>query len=58
MAKWISEARAAKLTKEDEEDKVIPAGNDHALKWKPTTLTVLLSSQIECPSQLSAVEDE
>jgi hypothetical protein len=56
ISKWMGKARAAKLAEEDEEDEVIPAGNDRALKWKPTTLAVLFGGQIERPSQVSAAE--
>ena len=54
MAKWIGDARAAELAKDsDDEDGMEDlVAADHASKWKPMTLVVLISSQKECPSWL------
>ena len=42
MAKWITEARAAELDEELDDDDIIPC---HPTKWKPVTLTNLFGAQ-------------
>jgi hypothetical protein len=42
MAKWITEARAAELDEESDDDDVIPC---RPTKWKPVTLANLFGGQ-------------
>ena len=57
IAKWISEARAAKLAEDDYDDNIAPVSNSCLSKWKPVTLATLFDGQKEPPQSLQTEVD-
>ena len=58
MAKWITEARAAELDEDSDDDDIIPtaSGNTRPIKWKPVTLANLFGNQELLLSQPASTE--
>jgi hypothetical protein len=55
MAKWISDARAAEVDEDsDDDDSAVPAAgpSSRSSQWKPTTLAILFGGCKEPPSRL------